>query len=29
MDETFLKYNGMPFSVEEVTEILKKFWEGL
>ncbi len=29
MDETFLKYDGMPFSVEEVTEILKKFWEGL
>ncbi|MGO9388609.1 MAG: 2-oxoacid:acceptor oxidoreductase subunit alpha [Methanobacterium sp.] len=28
MDETFLKYDGMPFSVEEVTEILKKFWEG-
>jgi 2-oxoglutarate ferredoxin oxidoreductase subunit alpha len=29
IDETVLKYDGMPFSVEEVTEIVKKFLEGL
>jgi 2-oxoglutarate ferredoxin oxidoreductase subunit alpha len=29
IDETVLKYDGMPFSVEEVTNNLKKFLEGL
>ncbi len=29
IDETVLKYDGMPFSVEEVTEDLKKLLEGL
>ncbi|MGF7117613.1 2-oxoacid:acceptor oxidoreductase subunit alpha [Methanobacterium oryzae] len=27
--ERALKYNGMPFSVEEVTKHLESFWEGL
>ena len=29
IDERVLKYDGMPFSVEEVTNNLKKFLEGL
>jgi 2-oxoglutarate ferredoxin oxidoreductase subunit alpha len=29
VDETVLKYDGMPFSVEEVTEKLEKLLEGL
>ena len=29
IDEAVLKYDGMPFSVEEVTNNLKKFLEGL
>ena len=29
IDEAVLKYDGMPFSVEEVTEKLEKLLEGL